>query len=86
MSCLPVVSRADMQVPYLRDSNHHDFGHYVNKLRFVGDTDDGVLGFVNGKEMQSRRKLGILDPLTGTKAHTEECELHVDCYHESRTS
>jgi hypothetical protein len=65
---------SDAQVPYLRDSNHHDFGHYVNKLRFVADAEEGSLGAVSSKEMQSRRKLGIQDPLTGTKAHTEECE------------
>jgi hypothetical protein len=29
---------------------------------------------VIGKEMMSRAKLGIMDPLYGVKAHTEECE------------
>lgn len=29
---------------------------------------------VIGKEMMSRTKLGIMDPLYGVKAHTEECE------------
>jgi hypothetical protein len=66
---------ADSQVPYLKDSNHHDFGHIINKFRFAADMDDAQEKKVIGKEMMSRTKLGIMDPLYGVKAHTEECEL-----------
>ncbi|KAI9632585.1 putative ER to Golgi transport-related protein [Dioszegia hungarica] len=61
-------------VPYLKDSNHHDFGHIINKFRFAADMDDVQEKKVIGKEMMSRTKLGIMDPLYGVKAHTEESD------------
>lgn len=61
-------------VPYLKDSNHHDFGHYVNRLRFVSDMEELYDTAMLGREAKTRASLGLKDPLTGTKAHTEECE------------
>jgi hypothetical protein len=66
-------------VPYLRDSNHHDFGHYVNRFRFASDMDEFYDPAMLGKEARTRTSLGIKDPLTGTKAHTEESDYMFQC-------
>ncbi|WVQ79012.1 hypothetical protein IAT38_001104 [Cryptococcus sp. DSM 104549] len=59
-------------VPYLRDSNHHDFGHVIHKLRFGGDLDFKHETEMQPKEQKWRESLGIKDPLQGIAAHTEE--------------
>ncbi|AFR97842.1 COPII-coated vesicle component Erv46 [Cryptococcus neoformans] len=58
-------------VPYLRDKNHHDFGHIVHKFRFGGDMTKAEELTVLPKEQRWRDKLGLRDPLQGMKAHTE---------------
>ena len=62
-------------VPYLKDKNHHDFGHIINKFRFGADIspEAGASAFV--REMATRTKLGIKDPLQAVAAHIEECKL-----------
>jgi hypothetical protein len=61
-------------VPYLKDANHHDFGHVINKFSFGADRTPAQEAASLRKETASRTKLGIKDPLQGVKAHTEECE------------
>lgn len=65
-------------MPYLKDNNHHHFGHIINKFRFAADVDAYQEAISIGKEMQSRAKLNMLDPLYGVKAHTEECQYKSD--------
>lgn len=57
-------------VPYLRDRNHHDFGHRINKFHFGADTT--VSGAMQAKEMKTRRALHIHDPLTGRSNHRHD--------------
>lgn len=61
-------------VPYLRDKNHHDFGHIVHKFRFGADMTKAEELTVLPKEQRWRDKLGLKDPLQGIKVHTEVCE------------
>ncbi|RXK40445.1 COPII-coated vesicle component Erv46 [Tremella mesenterica] len=61
-------------VPYLKDSNHHHFGHIIHKFRFGADIPESLELTVMPKEMATRTKLGIRDPLQAVTAHTEECE------------
>ena len=61
-------------VPYLRDSNHHDFGHVITKFRFGTDVEAESEAAVLPQEMAYRKKLGMKDPLQNIGAHTEECE------------
>lgn len=60
-------------VPYLRDKNHHDFGHIINKFRFGADISPEAGASALTREMATRVKLGIKDPLQAVAAHTEEC-------------
>ncbi|CAD6589943.1 MAG: hypothetical protein TREMPRED_005581, partial [Tremellales sp. Tagirdzhanova-0007] len=64
-------------VPYLKDSNHHDFGHIINKFRFAADLTSDQEASVLPKEMATRAKLGIRDPLQSVAAHTGEYFLKV---------
>ncbi|GFZ42595.1 hypothetical protein JCM24511_00311 [Saitozyma sp. JCM 24511] len=61
-------------VPYLKDANHHDFGHVINKFSFGADRTPAQEAASLRKETASRTKLGIKDPLQGVKAHTEESD------------
>ena len=61
-------------VPYLRDSNHHDFGHIIHTFRFGADISPEEQAVSLPKEMATRAKLGIRDPLQSVGAHTEECK------------
>ncbi len=61
------------QVPYLKDANHHDFGHSIHKFRFGADMTAEEEKAIMSKEIKTRNKLGIRDPLQGVAAHTEEC-------------
>lgn len=65
-------------MPYLRDSNAHDFGHVINDFRFAADAEaQGTKA--KSKEVATRAKLGIKDPLHGVQAHTEQCERDLQC-------
>ena len=61
------------QVPYLKDSNHHDFGHTINKFRFGADLSADQEADMLPKEMVTRAKLAIRDPLQSFGARTDEC-------------
>lgn len=61
-------------VPYLRDNNHHDFGHIINKFRFGADIPQAQEAALLPREMATRRRLGIKDPLQNVAVHTEECK------------
>lgn len=61
-------------VPYLKDKNHHDFGHIINKFRFGADVSEAEEMSLLPREMATRGKLGIKDPLQNVAAHTEACE------------
>ncbi|KZO97037.1 Sec1-like protein [Calocera viscosa TUFC12733] len=58
-------------VPYLKDANHHDFGHQIHYFAFESDGEQQAeLGRLS-KSIKTR--LGIdKNPLDGVKAHTEE--------------
>jgi hypothetical protein len=66
------ASQAQVQelVPYLKDNNHHDFGHVIKKFQFEAEGDAGK-GELTRK---LRKKLGIVNPLDGLVVHPEECE------------
>jgi hypothetical protein len=71
------VSFQDL-VPYLKDNNHHDFGHVINKFQFEGDdaTADGFSGKrADDLTKSMKKRLGIVNPLDGAVVHPEECEL-----------
>ncbi|GAA5868039.1 hypothetical protein JCM8547_000786 [Rhodosporidiobolus lusitaniae] len=61
-------------VPYLQDSNKHDFGHVIHRFGFASETEEEFLsGYSGGKGVdETKKSLGIVDPLSGIKAHTEE--------------
>lgn len=61
-------------MPYLKDANHHDFGHWINEFRFAADMPPAKEASLLPREMASRKKLGIRDPLQGVTANTAECE------------
>jgi hypothetical protein len=69
------VSFQDL-VPYLKDKNHHDFGHVINKLQFEGEaTSNGMSGKAADDLTKSMKKrLGIVNPLDGAVVHPEECK------------
>ncbi|KNZ47073.1 uncharacterized protein VP01_66g5 [Puccinia sorghi] len=54
-------------VPYLQDSNLHDFGHVIHNFAFM----DANQPKETAHTMRLKRKLGIVNPLDGVKAHTE---------------
>jgi len=58
-------------VPYLKDANEHDFGHYIHQLRFAADLSPEAEKQMFAKEMKTRKALGIRDPLVDVDAHTE---------------
>ncbi|KAG8739190.1 hypothetical protein FRC10_006054 [Ceratobasidium sp. 414] len=50
-------------VPYLKDGNHHDFGHHIHEFHFEGDREG---------ENEWRKKVGLEDhPLDDVTAHSE---------------
>lgn len=65
----------DNQVPYLKDANQHDFGHTIHQFRFAADLTPEKESQLLPKEMKTRRKLGIDDPLRGLTAGTDFGEL-----------
>lgn len=61
-------------LPYLRDGNvHHDFGHIINKFRFTGEMPGQLYhrNQIQKKEDETRKELGIHDPLQGVRAHAD---------------
>ncbi|MBW0466851.1 hypothetical protein O181_006566 [Austropuccinia psidii MF-1] len=54
-------------VPYLQGSNLHDFGHIIHRFAFM-DVSQPV---DTPQTMQIKRRLDIVNPLDGVKAHTE---------------
>jgi hypothetical protein len=68
----PRLSYNRSQVPYLKSGNHHDFGHEIHRFSF-GPEGQGATT-ITDKMAQVKKKLGIHDPLTGVKAHTEESQ------------
>lgn len=61
-------------VPYLRDNNHHDFGHIINQFRFGPDLELEAEARLLPREMAFRKKLGMKDPLQNVAVHTEESD------------
>ncbi|WVQ94760.1 hypothetical protein IAU59_001841 [Kwoniella sp. CBS 9459] len=61
-------------VPYLRDSNHHDFGHVIHKFRFGADLTASDEKAVLPKEAKWRNSLNMRDPLQEVAAYTEESQ------------
>ncbi|KAL5634313.1 hypothetical protein ACGC1H_002401 [Rhizoctonia solani] len=57
-------------VPYLKDGNHHDFGHIIHEFHFEGEreVEDEWRGETRGTEW--RKKVGLeKQPLEGVQAH-----------------
>lgn len=59
-------------VPYLKDKNHHDFGHRIVKFHFGADVTPAEKARMEPKEMKTRRSLHISDPLQGRQNHRHE--------------
>ncbi|CEQ41120.1 SPOSA6832_02814, partial [Sporobolomyces salmonicolor] len=60
-------------VPYLQGGNKHDFGHEVHHFSFGSETEDEFFRGGAGRGLkQTKRELGIVNPLDGIRAHTEE--------------
>ena len=60
-------------VPYLQGGNKHDFGHEIHQFSFGSETEDEFFGVYGGKGVEETKKsLGISNPLNGMRAHTEE--------------
>jgi len=54
-------------VPYLQADHKHDFGHELHSFSFGSEYEADFAG-----AGETKRRLGIKDPLEGIKAHTEE--------------
>ncbi|GAA5938031.1 retrograde cargo receptor ERV46 [Sporobolomyces koalae] len=61
-------------VPYLQGGNKHDFGHEIHGFSFASETEDEFFRSGSSRTNRERTKkdLGIVNPLDGMKAHTEE--------------
>ncbi|GAA5833692.1 hypothetical protein JCM11251_003206 [Rhodosporidiobolus azoricus] len=63
-------------VPYLQGEggSKHDFGHIIHRLDFGSETEAEFLSaYGSGAGVdETKRSLGIVNPLDGIKAHTEE--------------
>ncbi|KAI8453702.1 endoplasmic reticulum vesicle transporter-domain-containing protein [Phakopsora pachyrhizi] len=55
-------------VPYLRSGNLHDFGHIIHRFAFLAENQP----LETLETMKIKSRLGIINPLDGLKAHTEE--------------
>ncbi|KAF8610387.1 endoplasmic reticulum-derived transport vesicle ERV46 [Ceratobasidium sp. AG-I] len=78
-----VANRGHVQdlVPYLKDGNHHDFGHYIHEFRFEGDTEaeDEWRGTDRGTAW--RKKVGIeANPLDDVMAHVSDSRTEASNY------
>lgn len=65
-------------VPYLKDNNHHDFGHVIHKFQFEADyqgTSPSDAHTIVGDLTRSlKKKLNIVNPLDGAIVHPEESD------------
>ena len=59
-------------VPYLQGGNKHDFGHTIHRFSFSSETEEEFLDVGGAGIEATKASLGIINPLDGTKAHTEE--------------
>ncbi|GAA5908587.1 retrograde cargo receptor ERV46 [Sporobolomyces salmoneus] len=63
-------------VPYLQGGTKHDFGHEIHGFSFASETEEeffkGGKKGTKGSREKTKKELGIVDPLEGVKAHTEE--------------
>lgn len=59
-------------VPYLQGGKKHDFGHEIHSFSFGSETEDEFVGMGGKKAKDVKKALGIVNPLDGIKAHTEE--------------
>ncbi|WVR03852.1 hypothetical protein IAU60_000849 [Kwoniella sp. DSM 27419] len=61
-------------LPYLRDKNHHDFGHTIHEFRFGADLTPAEEKRMRPLEDKWRKSLAIRDPLHGVEARTDETQ------------
>lgn len=61
-------------VPYLKDKNHHDFGHVINKFQFEGEAQGMTGKAADDLTKSMKKRLGIVNPLDGAVVHPEECK------------
>jgi hypothetical protein len=61
-------------VPYLKDNNHHDFGHVINKFQFEGEAQGMTGKAADDLTKSMKKRLGIVNPLDGAVVHPEECK------------
>ncbi|BGP03775.1 ER-derived vesicles protein erv46 [Rhodotorula toruloides] len=59
-------------VPYLQGGKKHDFGHEIHSFSFGSESEDEFVGMGGKKAADVKKALGIVNPLDGIKAHTEE--------------
>lgn len=59
-------------VPYLQGGKKHDFGHEIHSFSFGSESEDEFVGMGGKKAKDVKKALGIVNPLDGIKAHTEE--------------
>lgn len=59
-------------VPYLQGGKKHDFGHLIHKFSFGSEAEEEFVGAGGMEIEETKRGLGIINPLDGQKAHTEE--------------
>jgi len=55
-------------VPYLQGGSNHDFGHIIHKFSFGSEGEELAMN----EAERFKKALGIVNPLDGVKAHTEE--------------
>lgn len=62
-------------VPYLKDNNHHDFGHIINKFQFEADykgtAKSDAHTMVDDLTRTLKKRLNIVNPLDGAVVHPE---------------
>ncbi|KAG8682088.1 hypothetical protein FRC11_000266 [Ceratobasidium sp. 423] len=57
-------------VPYLKDGNHHDFGHYIHEFHFEGDREIEDSWRPGDRGTEWRKRVGSeKHPLDGVSAH-----------------
>lgn len=59
-------------VPYLQGGNKHDFGHIIHHFSFGSEMEEEFVGVGGMGLAETKKALGIVNPLDGMKAHTEE--------------
>ncbi|KAK4698971.1 endoplasmic reticulum-Golgi intermediate compartment protein 3, partial [Phenoliferia sp. Uapishka_3] len=59
-------------VPYLQGGNKHDFGHVINHFSFGSEMEEEFVAMGGVSLEETKKSLGIVNPLDGMRAHTEE--------------